>query len=105
MEYSAEVERSSASALAKQLAYFNPNQSIQYPILATGGHVSRAPHFPNRDRRIVSQALPETRKREGVPTTTVFPCPSGLKTGISEKRSNAPVCELVTILGANGFTL
>jgi hypothetical protein len=26
-----------------------------------------------------------------------------LKTDISEKRSNAPVCELVTIFGVNGF--
>jgi hypothetical protein len=50
-----------------------------------------------------SQALPEARKREGVPTPTVFPCPSDPKTGVSEKGSNAPVRELVTILGVNGF--
>jgi hypothetical protein len=49
--------------------------------------------------------LRDARKREGVPTTTVFPCPSDLKTDISEKRSNAAVCELITILGVNGFAL
>jgi hypothetical protein len=50
-----------------------------------------------------SQALPEARKRESVPTPTVFPCPSDPKTGVSEKVSNAPVRELVTIFGVNGF--
>jgi hypothetical protein len=50
-----------------------------------------------------SQSLPEARKREGVPTPTVFPCPSDPKTGVSEKGSNAPVRELVTIFGVNGF--
>ena len=50
-----------------------------------------------------SQALPEARKREGVPTATVFPCPSDLKTDLFEKASNALVCELITILGVNGF--
>jgi hypothetical protein len=50
-----------------------------------------------------SQALPEARKREGVPTATVFPCPSDLKTDLFEKPSNAQVCELVTIFGVNGF--
>jgi hypothetical protein len=49
------------------------------------------------------RALPEARKREGVPTATVFPCPSDLKTDLVEKASNALVCELVTILGVNGF--
>ena len=49
------------------------------------------------------QALREARKREGVPTATVFPCPSDLKTDLFEKSSNALVCELVTILGVNGF--
>jgi hypothetical protein len=51
----------------------------------------------------LSQALAETGKREGVPTATVFPCPSDLKIGVFEKPPNAPVCELVTILGVNGF--
>ena len=31
--------------------------------------------------------------------------PSDLKTDIPEKRSNAPVCEFVTILGVIGFAL
>jgi hypothetical protein len=35
-----------------------------------------------------SQALPEARKREGVPTATVFPYPSDLKTDPFEKASN-----------------
>ncbi len=49
------------------------------------------------------RALSEARKRDGVPTATVFPRPSNLKTDISEKHSNALVCELITILGVNGF--
>jgi hypothetical protein len=51
-----------------------------------------------------SHALSEARKRERVPTATVFPRPSGLKTGLLEEASNAPVCELIAILGVNGFT-
>jgi hypothetical protein len=39
----------------------------------------------------------------GVPTATVFPCPSDLKAGVFEKLSNAPVSELVAILGVNGL--
>jgi len=50
-----------------------------------------------------SQALPEARNREGVPTATVCPCPPDLKTDLFEKASNALVCELVTIFGVNGF--
>ena len=61
------------------------------------------PAFSDRDRCIVSQALPETPKREGVPTATVFPCSSDLKTNLFEQATNALVCELVTIFGVNGF--
>src|SRR5271166_5873856 len=50
-----------------------------------------------------SNALPEAGECEGVPTATLFPCRSDLKAGVFEKLSNAPVCELVTILGVNGF--
>jgi len=50
-----------------------------------------------------SKALLEARKREGVPTASVFPCPSDLKTDLFKKALNALVCELVTILGVNGF--
>src|SRR5580704_11794519 len=50
-----------------------------------------------------SRALPEARNREGVPLAPVFPCPSDLETDLVEKRSNALVCELVTIFGVNGF--
>ena len=49
--------------------------------------------------------LPDTPKREGVPTTAVFPYPSDLKTDIFEKRSNVPAGELVTVLGVDGFAL
>jgi hypothetical protein len=61
------------------------------------------PAFSDRDHRIVSQALPEAPKRQGVPPAAVFPCPSDLKTDLFEKASNALVCELVTIFGVNGF--
>jgi|ERR1700722_763937 hypothetical protein len=61
------------------------------------------PPFPNRDRRIASQALPETPKRKCVPTATVFPCSSDVKTDLFEQATNALVGELVTILGVNGF--
>jgi len=50
-----------------------------------------------------SKALLEARKREGVPTATVFPCPSDLKADLFEKPLNAQVCELITILGVHGF--
>src|ERR1700677_2181228 len=56
-----------------------------------------------QDSTASSQPLPEAREREGVPIATVFPCPSSLKPGVAEKRSNALVCELITILGVNGF--
>ena len=49
------------------------------------------------------QALQETPKREGVPTATVLPCSSDLKTDLFEQATKALVCELVTILGVNGF--
>jgi hypothetical protein len=50
--------------------------------LVTGGFRSRCP---------LSQALPEACKREGVPTATVFPCSSDLKTDLFEQAANAPV--------------
>ena len=50
-----------------------------------------------------SQALSEARKRQGIPTVTVFPCPPGLKSALVEKASNAPVRELITILCVDGF--
>jgi hypothetical protein len=54
---------------------------------------------------IVSQALPKTPKRKCVPTATVFPCSSDVKTDLFEQATNALVCELITILGVNGFAL
>src|SRR5579863_9202383 len=51
------------------------------------------------------QALAEAPKRKGVPTATVFPRPSNLETNLFEQATNALVCELVTILGVNGFAL
>ena len=44
------------------------------------------------------------RKRDGVPIATIFPGPTDVKTGVSQKGSNSLVRELVTILGVNGFT-
>ena len=35
----------------------------------------------------------EARKREGVPTATVFPCHSDLETDLFEKAPNALVCD------------
>ena len=49
------------------------------------------------------RTLPETPKREGVPTTTVFPRAFDRKTDLSEQGANALVCKLVTIFGVNGF--
>jgi hypothetical protein len=51
----------------------------------------------------LSQALAEAGKREGVPTATVFPCSSDLKTDLFEQATNALVRELITIFGVNGF--
>jgi len=50
-----------------------------------------------------TQALPEAGKRYPVPIAIVFPGPSDLKTGVSEKGSNASVGELVTVLSVNRF--
>jgi hypothetical protein len=50
-----------------------------------------------------SKVLPEAPKRKGVPTATIFPCPSDLKTDLFEQATNALVCEHVTIFGVNGF--
>jgi hypothetical protein len=49
------------------------------------------------------QALSEVRKRDRIPIVTVLPGPSDLKTGVSENTSNAPVRELVAVLGVNRF--
>jgi hypothetical protein len=50
-----------------------------------------------------SKAVPAAGKRERVPTATVLPCSSDLKTELFEKASNVFVRELVTILGVNAF--
>ena len=80
------------------------------PILSPGCncHPVSFLHWPLWVPEIVAQefgigALPEARKRDGVPTVTVFPCPSNLKTGSLKKHPNTFVCELITILGVNGF--
>lgn len=49
------------------------------------------------------QSLSQARKRDRVPLATVVPGSSDLKTGVFEKASNAPVRELVTVLGVNRF--
>ena len=61
------------------------------------------PRVSDRDRRIVLQALPETPKREGVPTATVFPCASDLKTDLFVQATNTLLCKLVTVFGVNSF--
>jgi hypothetical protein len=63
----------------------------------------QVPVFSDRDCRIVSQALSETPKREGVPTAAVFPCLSDLKSDLFEQATNTLVCELVTVFRVNGF--
>ena len=45
----------------------------------------------------------DASKREGVPTATVFPGSSDLKTDLFEQATNALVREFVAILGVNGF--
>jgi hypothetical protein len=49
----------------------------------------------------MSQALSGVRKRHGIPTTTVLPGPSDLKTSSSERGSNAFFRAPVTVLSVN----
>ena len=69
---------------------------------------SGRPKFPFIGRQIPRQdagvaALPKARKRDGVPTATVFPCPCDLKPNLSEKGPDTLVRELITIFRVNGF--
>src|ERR1700733_7672528 len=49
------------------------------------------------------QALLQEREREAVPITRILPCRASLETGLVEKAANAPIRELITILGVNRF--
>ena len=55
--------------------HFDCGESADMKCCVTAGFRSRL--------RIVT-SIPEARKREGVPTATVFPCPSDLKTDLVE---------------------
>src|SRR5215469_4920203 len=57
----------------------------------------------NIDENPPGTPLAGTRKRDRVPTATVFPCSPDLKTNVIEKHSNRSVREFITVLSVNRF--
>ena len=88
-----------------------PEAPVTIAVLLSDMHYlsswSWVPNPPGEEQTFVIlpaiRALPNKCKRDGIPLATVFPCPSSLIASLLEKASNALICELIAILGVNGF--